>query len=128
VAMGCGDASPSTCSDEHSLPVGFLEHANNFQPSDLVVVDDIRWQPTSDGNFKARGGRLRIWSDWTPLKEDLAPRKFAYSLSPRFEVVPDYLEDRRLRQLSQWVHAQRHQMSGASRRSTWTTARNTPTG
>jgi hypothetical protein len=79
--MGCGDASPSTCSDEHSLPVGFLEHANNFQPSDLVVVDDIRWQPTSDGNFKARGGRLRIWSDWTPLKEDLASRKFAYSLS-----------------------------------------------
>ena len=30
--------------------------------------------------------------------------------------MPDYLEDRRLRQLSQWVHAQRHQMSGASQR------------
>ena len=69
------------------LTLGEVEHANDFQPSDLVVVDDIRWQPTSDGNFKARGGRVRIWSDWTPLKEDLAPRKFAYSLSPRFEEV-----------------------------------------
>ena len=49
------------------------------QPTDLIVVDGIDYHSAS-GGLTTRGGRVRIWRDWTPLDDDLAARKFAYTL------------------------------------------------
>jgi hypothetical protein len=61
------------------LTVNEVDHANGYQPTDLVVVDGIEWTRTGD-TVTTAGGRLRVWSDWTPGEDDLSPRKFAYSL------------------------------------------------
>lgn len=70
-----------------SLSIGTVEltinevmHATNFQPTDLVVVDEIAWKRTSAGAITTSGGRLRKWSDWIPSDDDLESRKFAYFL------------------------------------------------
>jgi Domain of unknown function (DUF3883) len=70
------------------LTINEVVHAADFQPTDLVVVDGIRWRRMADGTIKTRGGRLRVWSDWTPLDRDLSARKFAYYL-PGDDVVAD---------------------------------------
>lgn len=62
------------------LTINEVMHAADFQPTDLVVVDGIEWTRQPDGSVTTSGGRLRIWSDWSPLDEDLSARKFAYTL------------------------------------------------
>lgn len=59
-----------------------VNHAYEFQPTDLVVVDGIQWSRDATGGITTSGGELRIWSDWTPIEEDLSARKFAYTLPP----------------------------------------------
>jgi hypothetical protein len=61
------------------LTVNEVTHANTYQPTDLVVVDGIEWARSDDG-ITTSGGRVRVWSDWTPADDDLAPRRYAYSL------------------------------------------------
>jgi hypothetical protein len=61
------------------LTVNEVNHAQDHQPTDLVVVDGIEWS-RADGQLTTSGGRLRVWLNWTPHREDLSPRKFAYSL------------------------------------------------
>jgi Domain of unknown function (DUF3883) len=61
------------------LTINEVTHAETFQPTDLVVVDGIDYDRASDG-ITTSGGRLRIWSDWKPLDDDLSARKFAYNL------------------------------------------------
>jgi hypothetical protein len=62
------------------LTINEVLHATDFQPTDLVVVDDITWTRQPDGSLLTSGGRLRRWPDWWPLDEDLAARRFAYYL------------------------------------------------
>jgi hypothetical protein len=63
-------------------------HATEHQPTDLVVVDDIDWARLDGGEFATSGGRLRIFSDWTPIEDHLVARKFAYTL-PATDQSPD---------------------------------------
>ncbi len=62
------------------LTINEVMHATDYQPTDLVVVDGIEWKPDGLGKYATSDGRVRIWSDWSPLDEDLAARKFAYFL------------------------------------------------
>ena len=57
-----------------------VSHAKTYTPMDLVVVDDIRWSRNAAGEVATTGGALRIWSNWTPVQEDLSPTKYAYNL------------------------------------------------
>lgn len=62
------------------LTINEVVHAADFQPTDLIVVDDIRWERTSNGKITTTGGRLRIWTDWRPTDDALSARRFAYLL------------------------------------------------
>lgn len=61
------------------LTINEVLHAQDFQPTDLVVVDGIQWSRL-DGEIATRGGRLRVWADWSPHEDHLSVRKYAYSL------------------------------------------------
>ena len=65
--------------DTVELTINEVAHADDHQPTDLVVVDQIDYERTSEG-IMTDGGVLRIWKDWKPLEEDLSPRRFAYRL------------------------------------------------
>ena len=69
------------------LAINEVMHATDFQPTDLIVVDGIDWKREASGKITTSGGRLRSWTGWAPLTEDLAARKFAYSL-PVIEMPP----------------------------------------
>jgi hypothetical protein len=48
---------------------------------DLIVVDDINvTHDEATGEIHTHGGRLRVWSDWSPNDEGLKPLKSACSL------------------------------------------------
>lgn len=50
---------------------------------DLIVVDGIDiTRDNTTGEIRASGGRIRVWSDWTPEDDALEARKFAYKLPP----------------------------------------------
>lgn len=57
-----------------------VSHARQFQPAHLVVVDDIDWKRNGEGRVMTTGGRLRVWSLWTPDDRDLIASKYAYQL------------------------------------------------
>jgi len=57
-----------------------VHHAWDFQPTDLAVVDRIKWSRQPDGTVSAHGGELRVWPDWEPHDEDLACSAFDYRL------------------------------------------------
>jgi hypothetical protein len=75
--------------DTVELTINEVTHAEAFQPTDLVVVDNIEWEREADGGVSTYGGRLRKWSDWAPKSEHLSPRKFAYALSEDVAVEDD---------------------------------------
>jgi hypothetical protein len=75
--------------DTVDLTINEVAHAEAFQPTDLVVVDNIEWEREADGGVSTYGGRLRKWSDWEPDDGDLAPRRFAYSLPSAESYVDD---------------------------------------
>lgn len=56
-----------------------VAHSREYQPTDLVVVDGIEWSRVGV-DIMTRGGRLRVWTDWTPADDDLSARRFAYLL------------------------------------------------
>ncbi|TCC10899.1 DUF3883 domain-containing protein [Kribbella soli] len=66
--------------DTVELTLKEVLHAEDFQPTDLAVVDGISWKRMRDGSIKTSGGRLRLWRDWAPRDDSLSARKFAYSL------------------------------------------------
>lgn len=63
------------------LTINEVSHAEDFQHTDLIVVDKIEYTRKSD-SIETSGGRVRIWHDWTPSAQDLSPTKFAYMLPP----------------------------------------------
>lgn len=62
------------------LTVNEVTHAHNHKPTDLVVVDQISVRRGPDGEYATAGGVLRIWTNWEPDQERLAPTQFRYSL------------------------------------------------
>jgi hypothetical protein len=62
------------------LTVNEVTHAHNHKPTDLVVVDQISVHRQPDGEYATAGGVLRIWTNWEPNQERLAPTQFRYSL------------------------------------------------
>jgi hypothetical protein len=68
------------------LTTNEVTHADDYQPTDLVVVDGIDWTREEDGTISTSGGQLRIWTDWTPEDENLFARTYAYNLGE----LPDH--------------------------------------
>ncbi|QYJ04227.1 DUF3883 domain-containing protein [Nocardioides panacisoli] len=68
--------------DTVELTINEVVHGQTFTPTDLIVVDQIQWERNPDGTVTTSGGQMRVWSDWSPLDDDLAARKFAYNLPP----------------------------------------------
>lgn len=68
------------------LTVNEVTHATNFQPTDLVVVQGIRWERDSHGSVSASGGALSRRADWVPTAEDLSAHKYAYLLPDMHDV------------------------------------------
>lgn len=66
--------------DTVELTVNEVTHGQACAASDLLVVDGIEWSRSEEGEVSAWGGRLRVWTDWSPAEEDLAARRFAYAL------------------------------------------------
>jgi len=62
------------------LTINEVTHAEDFQPTDLAVVDNISYQRQAGAGLKTSGGDLRRWSDWWPNEEDLRATKFSYAL------------------------------------------------
>jgi uncharacterized protein DUF3883 len=62
------------------LTVNEVTHAHNHKPTDLVVVDKISVRRGTDGEYVTSGGNLRIWTNWEPNQERLAPTHFRYPL------------------------------------------------
>ncbi|KJK45867.1 hypothetical protein UK23_24650 [Lentzea aerocolonigenes] len=61
------------------LTVGEVYHARNH-PTDLVVVDRIRAVNEGVGRWALSGGQLRVWPDWSPHDDHLAPTRYRYTL------------------------------------------------
>ncbi|MGW4214134.1 DUF3883 domain-containing protein [Lentzea sp. NPDC004789] len=61
------------------LTVNEVYHARNH-PTDLVVVDQIRAVNEGVGQWALSGGQLRVWSDWSPDDDQLAPTRYRYTL------------------------------------------------
>lgn len=66
------------------LTLNEVTHAQNHQPTDLFVVDQIKAQRRSDGPYETSGGRCRVWPDWIPSELGLKPTRFSYSLPGEF--------------------------------------------
>lgn len=62
------------------LTVNEVTHAHNHKPTDLVVVDRISVSRQPDGEYVTSGGIMRIWRNWEPDHERLAPTQYRYSL------------------------------------------------
>jgi hypothetical protein len=65
------------------LTTNEVTHARNYPHTDLIVVDEISWQPDGNGGYATSGGVLRTWESWRPDDDDLSPTKFRYDLRPQ---------------------------------------------
>jgi hypothetical protein len=70
------------------LTANEVTHAEDHQPTALVVVDGIEYTRNEDGTVNTSGGRLRVWPDWAPNKDDLVARRYAYLLPPISDATP----------------------------------------
>jgi Domain of unknown function (DUF3883) len=61
------------------LTAGEVQHSKAHQPTDLVVVDGIRWCE-GDRGYVLSGGRLRRWPNWQPEEQHLSPTRYRYDL------------------------------------------------
>jgi hypothetical protein len=71
--------SMGTASDVE-LTVNEVTHARAETPTDLVVVDGIKWSRLSDGTIRTSGGRYRTWATWQPAEKDLKASRYRYRL------------------------------------------------
>ncbi len=75
------------------LTINEVTHADDFQPTDLVVVDQIQWRRDALGKIKTTGGRIRVWTDWAPDEDALSARKFAYVLPPSVSASGGHIKE-----------------------------------
>lgn len=57
-----------------------VDHANDFDRTDLVVVSDIEWERHLDGSITTRNGVMSVYPDWRPSPENLKPLSYEYVL------------------------------------------------
>jgi hypothetical protein len=62
------------------LTNGEVDNSRDWQPTDLYVVDGIRWWREADGSVQADGGDVRWWKDWTAQDARLKAIRFRYKL------------------------------------------------
>lgn len=62
------------------LTQGEVDHARNYQPTDLFVVDGISAARDDGGSVVTTGGHTRIWTDWSPDDKALRPTHLRYTL------------------------------------------------
>ena len=62
------------------LTANEVTHARAGIPTDLVVVDEIKWARLQDGTIQANGGRRRSWRNWAPAERDLTASRYRYRL------------------------------------------------
>ena len=61
------------------LTANEVTHARAGIPTDLAVVDEIRWIRSGD-TIQTSGGRYRSWHNWQPAEEDLTASQYRYRL------------------------------------------------
>jgi hypothetical protein len=57
-----------------------VAHANDYGPTDLVVVGDIPWERHLDGSIDTNDGTISVYPDWRPSPENLKPLSYEYFL------------------------------------------------
>ena len=57
-----------------------VDHARNYQPTDLFVVDGISASRGADGSIVTFAGIVHIWSEWVPSESALGPTHLRYTL------------------------------------------------
>lgn len=57
-----------------------VTHANDYGPTDLVVVADIQWERHLDGSISTADGTMSVYPDWRPSPENLEPLSYEYFL------------------------------------------------
>ena len=67
--------------DTVELTINEVTHGQDCGYVDLIVVDGIEAKcDPKTGEYTTKGGRLRIWRDWSPNEDDLSAKRFAYVL------------------------------------------------
>ena len=64
--------------------------AHNAKNTLLVVVDQITWRRTPNGEIVTSGGRMRTWWGWRAAENLLTPTEYRYELPPE---QPDETSD-----------------------------------
>lgn len=82
VERHCEVKGSSLLADTVQLTYREVEHAVGEYPTELIVVDGIKWSRNEDGSIATSGGRLRCWWDWSPAPSALKALDFAYALPP----------------------------------------------
>jgi hypothetical protein len=81
VERHCEVKGSSMIVDTVELTINEVNHGNDCGNVDLIVVDGIDYERDKEtGDIHAHGGRLRVWTDWSPADGALRPQKFAYTL------------------------------------------------
>ncbi len=57
-----------------------VRHAEDYSNTALVVIDQISWKQTENGQVETSGGIWREWNPWTPSRFDLLPTRYRYIL------------------------------------------------
>ena len=70
----------SGTANDVELTANEVTHARAGTPTDLVVVDEIKWTRLGDGTVQTTGGRRRSWRNWQPADEDLTASRYRYHL------------------------------------------------
>jgi hypothetical protein len=85
--------------DAVDLTANEVRSATDWSPCDLFVVDSIELIVGPD-SVRTRGGRSRLWADWTPAPDALEPVAYSHLLPlgpQRLDIVTsiEHLEARR---------------------------------
>jgi hypothetical protein len=81
VERHCEVKGSSMLIDCVELTINEVAHGRDCAKVDLIVVDGIDVSRDKiAGDILAVGGNRRVWPDWSPAAEDLAPRRFTYTL------------------------------------------------
>ncbi|MGE3796014.1 MAG: DUF3883 domain-containing protein [Dehalococcoidia bacterium] len=81
VERHCEVKGSSMLIDCVELTINEVSHGKECASVDLIVVDGIEIRRDKlTGDISATGGRMRVWTDWSPSDADLAARRFAYTL------------------------------------------------
>jgi hypothetical protein len=66
---------------EVELTIGEVNHARDFQPTDLFVVAGITWKRQGD-SVVTEPGQPRLVENWAPRKASLKPIRFRHTVPP----------------------------------------------